>query len=186
MAKKFYYEEKGFPVGMPSATKNDQSQQPKQTYYGSFPIIYSEVQQEKIPSTLDDVKPRRTAIVKFEDGTDDGYQVITETDSNGDRNIHELGNRNGVGVNIDRTILHDGTVLKNDTSYNGLIRGDIGYEQLQRQFETPDVQKNYNKNVSAPTTRDSKVNQKKDYKRGGYLRLQKQGGKLVEIWTPYN
>jgi hypothetical protein len=220
MAKKIYYGEKAFPGGMPRAAANNQGRPQQQTYYGSYPVTESNVSYE---TSTPGHTGTKTASVTFGDGTDYGYNVTTETFGNGERYINERGKRNGVMVDIDRMYSPDGIVLQNDTSYNGLTRGDVGFEQLQRQFEMPIEQQ---EEPLYPGTPDADINQQTPstsqtprwkqvastvakyafpgayalvktgqkaaqvgtsrMKQGGYLRLQKQGGKLTEVWTPFN
>ena len=52
-----------------------------------------------------------------------------------------------------------GNVISSDTTYNNVNSTHPKYLEYKKQFEK---------------------------KEGGYLSLQKQGGKLTEIWTPYN
>lgn len=220
MAKKIYFGQKAFPGGMPRVTGHNQDQPQQQTYYGSYPVTESNVSYE---TSTPGHTGSKTASVTFSDGTNHGYNVTTETAGDGERYINERGKRNGVMVDIDRLYAPDGTELQNDTAYNGLTRGDVGYEQLQRQFEmplqyheeplypgTPDAEINQQTPSTSPTPRWKqvagniakylfpgthalvKVGQKaaqvgtSRMKQGGYLRLQKQGGKLTEVWTPFN
>ena len=156
------------------------------------------------------------------------YDVDTYTWNDGkNRLVSEYGKNNGVSVEINNAYGPDGLVQKSDTTYNGLRRGEVGYEQLQHQYEddpyntieegeplypgTPDAEINQQ---TAPSTSQEprwkqvastaakylfpgahalvKIGQKaaqvgtSRMKQGGYLRLQKQGGKLTEVWTPFN
>lgn len=81
MAKKIYYGEKGFPGGTPRVTDHNQGQPQQQTYYGSYPVIGSNVIYEK--TSTPDYTGTKTANVTFGDGTDYGYNVTTETFGNG-------------------------------------------------------------------------------------------------------
>lgn len=155
------------------------------------------------------------------------YDVDTYTWNDGkNKLVSEYGTNNGVSVEIDNTYGPDGMIQRSDTAYNGLRRGDVGYEQLQRQYEdypystvgegeplypgTPDADVNQQTPSTSPVPRWKqiagnvarffspgptalvKVGQKaaqvgtSRMKKGGYLRLQKQGGKLTEVWTPFN
>lgn len=199
MAKKIYYGQKAFPGGMPRVTDHKQGRPQQQTYYDGYPVTYSYVHHDD-PAALDHIGTK-TASVTFEDGTDRGYNVTTETFGDGERYINELGERNGVTVDIDRVYSPKGIELQNDTSYNGLTRGDIGFEQLQRQFEMP-IQKQ--EETQYPGTPDSGVNnqtaaQPNFWQRWinalrtgisgpifGRTQQHKQGGKLTEVWTPFN
>lgn len=195
MAKRIYFGKAGFPGGTPEATDNKQGQPKQQTYYGDHPVVKSSVSYETGTS---DYPGSKTARVIFGDGTDRGYNVTTETFGSGERYINERGKRNGVMVDIDHVVSPEGIVLQNDTSYNGLTRGDIGFEQLQRQFEAPIEEQEEQAPAEQPGLLQRFNNavrrgisgpifgRAQQYKQGGYLRLQKQGGKLTEVWTPFN
>lgn len=189
------------------------------TYYSGSPVTNTYV----IPA--DDGS--RLASVSF--STPRGqYDVDTYTWNDGkNRLVSEYGTNNGVSVEIDNAYGPDGMVQKSDTTYNGLRRGEVGYEQLQRQYEddpyntieegeplfpgTPDAE--INQQTTPSTSQEPrwkqvastaakylfpgahalvKIGQKaaqvgtSRMKQGGYLRLQKQGGKLTEVWTPFN
>lgn len=76
----------------------------------------------------------------------------------------QTGNRNGVDVEILQG-RREGSpnLIFNDTLYNGVDKSDPRWKELQLQFEG------------------------RPYKGStGYLQLQKQGGKLTEVWVPFN
>lgn len=71
------------------------------------------------------------------------------------------GQGNGVDVQIlQGRYPNRQDIVFNDTLYNGVNQLDPRYLQYKQQFEAK--------------------------RQGGYLRLQKQGGKLTEVWTPFN
>ena len=187
--KKFQKAPGALPV--PHKSKND-------TYYSGAPITDAYV----IPFS----NGSRLASVTF-DTLRGLYNVDTYTWADRkNKLVSEYGTNNGVAVEIDNAYGPDGTVQKSDTTYNGLRRGEVGYEQLQRLYEdypyyklsegeplypgTPDDEINQPPPSTIPTPRwrgqkaaQAGVGIKQE---GGYLRLQKQGGKLTEVWIPFN
>jgi hypothetical protein len=124
------------------------------------------------------------------------YMVYTHNYPNGARNVYEHGDNQGVRPFIVNQYGSDGTLQRSDTTYNGFHRGDVGYEQLKERYETPTnrVSGNPNSQGQEPLWKrlakqvlgDERAARIGIHKQGGYLRLQKQGGKLTEVWTPYN
>lgn len=105
------------------------------------------------------------------------YNVDTYTWNDGkNRRVAEYGDSSGVAVDIINDYGPDGMVQKSDTTYNGLRRGDIGYEHLQRQFENGYPEPVY-QGVPDDSTRISpwKIFLHNIGKRLGF---RKQGGKL--------
>ena len=160
----------------------------KGTYYGGYPV--KKVKNDFV-TTHDDETELPTQTVTFDDGTRGGYTVQTIKWPDGGKSVGEYGRRNGVDVFIDNYTEPDG-VVRSDTVYNGVSKGDVGYENLQRQFngeiEGPmsagEKFLRYGSPIGWVATGIQKLVGKK--KQGGYLRLQKQGGKLTEVWTPFN
>lgn len=160
----------------------------KSTYYDGYPV--QKVQNESI-TTYDDGTELPMQTVTFDDGTRDGYNVQTIKWPDGSKNVTEYGRRNNVEAFIGNYTAPDG-VVHSDTVYNGVSKGDVGYENLQRQFNgeveapmsTGEKFLRYGSPIGWAVTGVQKLLGKK--KQGGYLRLQKQGGKLTEVWTPFN
>lgn len=136
------------------------------------------------------------------------YHVSTYVYPDGSRSVRERGKNRGVFTDIVNKYNPDGTVHASDTTYNGFHPGDVGYEQLKAIYETPkenSVGENPNR-VQQPAPVQTPAPESEPFwkrltkrilgeenaarigirKQGGYLRLQKQGGKLVEVWTPFN
>ena len=103
------------------------------TYYGGYPVTHAEANYYTPEDGFPDYV--NIAHARFDDGSELGYDVETYTYPEGDRSVHEYGTRNGVKSNISNMYDQNGRVYHSDTAYNGLRHGDIGYEQLQRQFE---------------------------------------------------
>lgn len=160
----------------------------KSTYYGNYPV--KKVKNESI-TTHDDETELPMQTVTFDDGTRKGYTVQTIKWPDGGKSVAEFGSRNNVDAFIENFTEPDGTVYS-DTVYNGVSKGDVGYENLQRQFNggmegpmsTGEKILRYGSPLGWVATGIQKLLGKK--KQGGYLRLQKQGGKLTEVWTSFN
>lgn len=128
----------------------------KNTYYAGLPRISSKNR------TFDSGALNYSVL--FDDGTAEGYEKSTIIQPNGNYSVREFGTRNGVDSSIHNRYLADGTIQSSDTTFNGIKNDDPRFQQLKLQFE----------------------GKKPVQQKGGYLRLQKQGGKLTEIWTPFN
>jgi hypothetical protein len=144
---------------------------------------------------MDSGNPVHTAVSTFDTPRGE-YRVYTRHYPDGTRTVHEHGNNQGVHSYINNQYGPDGTLQRSDTTYNGFNRGDVGYEQLKEKYETPTnrVSGNPNSQKQEPLWKrlTKKILGEKNAarigirKQGGYLRLQKQGGKLTEVWTPFN
>lgn len=128
----------------------------KNTYYAGLPRISSKNR------TFDNGALNYSVL--FDDGTVEGYEKNTIIQPNGNYSVREFGTRNGVDSAIHNRYLADGTIQSSDTTFNGIHNDDPRFQQLKLQFE----------------------GKKPIQQKGGYLRLQKQGGKLTEVWTPFN
>lgn len=173
----------------------------KKTYYDDLDLVEATASEYAPPGMP---TQQREAHAVFEDYPVN-YHAYTSTFNDGSRLVRELGRRNGVSVNILNDYNPDGIVNYSDTTYNGLQRGDVGYEHLQRKFEEPYVivgepqplfPGTPGAEIDSPTPSINPISRWRGQKtaqagvgikqKGGYFRLQKQGGKLTEVWTSLN
>lgn len=97
------------------------------TYYGGLPVKDADAR-----TTL---FGRRKSSAEFDNGTWGGYNVNKTVYRDGSAKQEEYGRKNGVEVDINSLYDPQGNIVQSDTTYNGIRRGDIGYEELQGQFE---------------------------------------------------
>jgi hypothetical protein len=151
------------------------------TYYGGLPVKDADAR-----TTL--FGNNRKSSATFDNGTWGGYNVDRIVYDDGMSVQDESGRQNGVKVDINSIYDPQGNIVQSDTTYNGIRRGDIGYEELQGQFEGAIDRPVSNFRKLSPIYWAAQGVKKLVGKnqQGGYLRLQKQGGKLTEVWTPFN
>lgn len=152
------------------------------TYYEGLPVKDADAR-----TTL--VGNKRKSSATFDNGTWGGYNVDRIVYDDGLTVQDESGRQNGVKVDINSIYDPQGNIVQSDTTYNGIRRGDIGYENLQGQFEGTIDEPTASNWVKLSPIYWAVQGVKKlvgKNQKGGYLRLQKQGGKLTEVWTPFN
>lgn len=100
------------------------------TYYSAYPV--RKVTNSEDPFFDDPSETVSRQTVNFDDGTRYGYDVETLKWPDGGKSVAEYGSRNGVDVFVNNYTNPDGSIASSDTVYNGVAKGDVGYEQLQR------------------------------------------------------